>query len=86
VRRWISVENRGVATAPPSTSNPQFVLYWTGQSISLLGSQFTVLALPLTAALALHAGALDMGFLGAMQFVPALLFGPVIEDFATPRC
>jgi MFS family permease len=61
-----------------SMRDPLFVLYWAGQSVSLLGTQFTVLALPMTAALTLHASALDMGVLGAMQFAPALLFGAVI--------
>lgn len=52
-----------------------FNLLWLGQSASLVGSQVTVLALPLTAALALDATPAQMGFLGAAQWLPFLLFG-----------
>ncbi len=52
-----------------------FLLLWTGQTISLIGSEVTLLALPLTAVLALHATAFQMGVLRALQYVPALLIG-----------
>jgi MFS family permease len=48
-------------------------LFWAGQSISLVGSQVTTLALPLTAVLALGAGAAELGFLQAARSVPFLL-------------
>jgi hypothetical protein len=35
--------------------NPEFLKLWAGQTISLFGSQISVLAIPLTAALVLHA-------------------------------
>jgi len=41
----------------------------------MLGNQFTQLALPIAAAVALHATAIEMGFLGAMRFAPAILIG-----------
>ncbi len=41
----------------------------------MLGNQFTQLALPIAAAVALHASAIEMGFLGAMRFAPAILIG-----------
>jgi len=41
----------------------------------LLGNQFTLLALPIAAAVTLHASALEMGVLGALRFAPALLIG-----------
>jgi MFS family permease len=53
----------------------EFVKFWLGQSVSLLGNQFTQLALPIAAAVTLHATALDMGILGALRFAPALLIG-----------
>jgi MFS family permease len=49
--------------------------FWLGQSVSMVGNQFTQLALPLAAAVTLHATALEMGFLGAMRFAPAILVG-----------
>src|SRR5258708_11222241 len=41
----------------------------------MLGNQFTQLALPIAAAVTLHATALEMGFLGALRFAPAILIG-----------
>lgn len=55
--------------------HPDFLKLWTGQSISLLGSQVTLLALPLTAILTLKATAFQMGVLRALQYAPALLIG-----------
>jgi MFS family permease len=48
---------------------------WTGQTISLIGSQVTFLALPLTAVLVLNATPAQMGFLTAAGAIPSLLVG-----------
>src|SRR5215472_7217077 len=48
---------------------------WAAETVSLLGSQITLLALPLAAVLTLHASALQMGVLRAASTLPALLFG-----------
>jgi len=53
--------------------HPDFLKLWVGQTISLCGSQVTYLALPLTAALALHATPAQMGFLTAAEYAPGLL-------------
>src|SRR5207253_588815 len=55
--------------------NRDFLKLWAGQSVSLVGSQVTRLALPLAAVLTLHAGAAQMGLLGAAQLAPYLLLG-----------
>jgi MFS family permease len=55
--------------------NSDFLKFWSGQSISLLGSQVTALALPLTAAISLQATPMQMGVLVAIQYAPFLLFG-----------
>jgi MFS family permease len=52
-----------------------FVKLWTGQTISLIGSQITFLALPLTAVLVLDATPAQMGFLTAAEGIPSLLVG-----------
>jgi MFS family permease len=52
-----------------------FAVFWTGETISLFGSQVTTLAFPLTAALTLRADATQMGVLAALQTLPAVLFG-----------
>lgn len=48
---------------------------WTGQTISQLGSQVTLLALPLAAILLFRATAFQVGVLGTLEFLPFLLFG-----------
>ncbi len=52
-----------------------FTRLWAGQTISQFGSQITLLALPLTAALTLHATPAEMGILAATETVPFLLVG-----------
>lgn len=52
-----------------------FLKLWFGQTISQFGSQVTLLALPLTAALTLHATPAEMGILSATETAPFLLVG-----------
>jgi MFS family permease len=52
-----------------------FMKLWTGQTISLLGSQITLLALPLAAILLFKASAFQVGLLGTVEFLPFVLFG-----------
>jgi MFS family permease len=54
--------------------NRNFRNYFAGQSVSLLGDQITLIALPLTAVLALHATAGQMGALLTAALVPNLFF------------
>lgn len=55
--------------------DPDFRRFWLGETVSLLGTQVTALALPLTAILVLDAGPAEIGLLGAASFIPFLLFG-----------
>jgi MFS family permease len=57
--------------------NPDFLKLWFGESVSLIGTQVTHLAIPLTAAALLGASPFEMGLLGAMQSVPFLILGLV---------
>lgn len=59
---------------PDLLRDTAFRRYWTGQSVSGLGDQISSLALPLIAVLAVHADAQEMGLLGAMTWLPNLLF------------
>ena len=52
-----------------------FLNLWVGQTISQFGSQVTLLALPLAAALTLHATPGEMGVLAAAETAPFLLVG-----------
>ncbi len=48
--------------------------FWIGQTISLLGDQISLLAIPLVGVLVLRASATEMGYLIAAGLVPSLLF------------
>ena len=54
--------------------NTRFRNLWVGQTISLLGDQVSMIAFPLIAVLALHAGPAQLGLLTAIQMAPNLLF------------
>jgi MFS family permease len=52
----------------------RFRRFWAGQSVSLVGDQISVIALPLVAVLALDATPAQMGYLVAAELAPNLLF------------
>jgi MFS family permease len=57
------------------SQNRDFLKLWAGESVSLFGSQVTLLALPLTAVVLLQASAFEMGLLTAAGSAPFLLIG-----------
>jgi MFS family permease len=59
---------------PLLRSNANFRRFFLGQSVSMLGDRISELALPLTAVLALHASAGQMGALTTAYLIPNLLF------------
>jgi MFS family permease len=64
-------------TLPPRTRRPDFWLFFTGQTLSNLGTSFTQLALPLLV-FKLTSSALNLAITTAVEFVPYLLFGLLI--------
>ena len=54
--------------------SPKFRRFWLGQTVSLLGDQVSLIALPLVAVLTLDANAAQMGYLVAAELAPNLLF------------
>jgi MFS family permease len=63
------------AVLPPLLrENVSFRRFFAGQSVSLVGDQITAIALPLTAVLALHAGAGQMGALTTAYLLTNLIF------------
>lgn len=54
--------------------DPEFLKLWSAQGISQLGTQVTLLALPLAAILVLDASATEVALLGAVEVLPFLLF------------
>ena len=59
---------------PPLLRDATFRRFWTGQTVSLVGDQVSLFAVPLTAVLVLNANAAQMGLLTAAGLLPSLLF------------
>jgi MFS family permease len=55
-------------------SHADFLKLWTGQSISELGSQVSVLAIPWLAAVGLHVNPIEFSLLEVLSFLPFILF------------
>ena len=60
---------------PSLWRHADFMKLWTGETISQLGTQVTLLALPLTAILILKANAFEVGLLSTLEFLPFILVG-----------
>lgn len=67
-----------VTPSPTRAPGTEFNKLWIGYSISRIGSQITLLALPLAAILLLGAGATETGLLVAARTAPIALAGPFI--------
>ena len=64
-----------------SKFSSDFWKYWTGQTISNLGSSITLFALPLLV-YKISGSALDLGIASAATFLPYLLFGLILGAWA----
>ena len=53
--------------------HPDFLKLWTAETISVFGSQITLLALPLVAATILNVTPFEFGLLGTIEFLPFIL-------------
>ena len=82
------VSNRSSGRFGALWHQPDFLRLWAGETVSLLGSQVTTLALPLTAIVLLQAGSAQLGLLSAAQNAPFLfltLFAGVWIDHSRHR-
>ena len=52
-----------------------FLLLWTGQTVSDVGTAVSTIVLPLIAVVSLHATPLEVGALAAAEWAPWLLLG-----------
>jgi MFS family permease len=50
-----------------------FIALWVGQTVSSVGTQLSLVAIPLVAVLALHAGPFELGVLGALETAPFVI-------------
>ena len=66
---------------PPVLRDGVFLRFWGGSSISTLGNQVTVIALPWLV-LQLTNSPFQLGIVGALEFLPFLLFGLVVGVYA----
>src|ERR1700712_1683792 len=73
---WTSRARRLLPALPPHDllRDLAYRLLWTSILISSFGGQVTMLALPLTAAVLLHATPTQMGALTTMELLPFVLF------------
>ena len=71
---WQAVRERLTLPADDLLRQATYRRLWTSILVSSLGGQVTMLALPLTAAVLLHATPTQMGLLTAMEIAPFVLF------------
>lgn len=67
--------------SPPEAGlgqNRDFLKLWGGESVSLIGTVVSQLAIPLIAVLQLEATPTQLGFITAAQLAPILVVGPVL--------
>ena len=60
---------------PSLWRHTDFMKLWTAETVSQLGTQVTLLALPLTAILILKASPFEVGLLSSLEFLPFILVG-----------
>lgn len=86
----MTAEDREVTARDRSSSvtGRAFEALWFGQTVSAIGTQVSMVALPLIAVLVLHVSALELGILAALETVPYLVLSlpaGVVVDRADRR-
>ncbi|MFI2734257.1 MFS transporter [Streptomyces sp. NPDC018711] len=74
-----------VERVPALLRERTFRRYWTGQTVSLVGDQISLIAIPLAAVLILGADATAMGLLKTAELLPALLLNLPLGAWADRR-
>jgi predicted MFS family arabinose efflux permease len=62
----------------PLLEHPGYVRFWTADAVSMAGSAFTALAVPIIAKLTLHVSTTELGILRAAAWMPYPLFGLLV--------
>ena len=63
-----------------------FLNVWAAETVSVFGSQFYLIAMPLAAVMILEAAPYEMGILFALEMLPFLLFGLLAGVLADRKC
>jgi MFS family permease len=66
-----------VSRRSPANLGRGFNLFWTGQTVSMVGDRVTVFVVPAVMIFALHASALQVGIVAMAQYLGIPLIGPV---------
>ncbi len=74
-----------MAERSPLWSNRDFLNVWAAETVSVFGSQFYLLAMPLAAVIIFDANASEMGVLFAVEMLPFLIFGLIAGVLADRR-
>ncbi|HEU5441887.1 MAG TPA: MFS transporter [Ktedonobacterales bacterium] len=69
-----STREREKVTGASESQQRGFLLFWSGETVSMFGTQVTLLALPLTAVLVLHATPGQLGLVRFAETFPYVLF------------
>ncbi|HLQ07215.1 MAG TPA: MFS transporter [Nitrososphaerales archaeon] len=67
-----------MSSPAPLTKDPDFLKFWVGQSISVLGSQFSPLAIGTIAVISLKASGFQLGLLGFLNTISFLTLGLLV--------
>jgi len=65
--------------------NRDFRWYWAGQSVSVMGSYITLVALPLVAVMTLHAGPLGVAIVTTAGYLPNVLLSLLVGEWLERR-
>jgi MFS family permease len=66
-------------------THADFMKFWTGETVSLFGTQVTYLALPLTAIIVLRVSPVQLGVIRFLENVPFLLFALLVGAWVDRR-
>src|SRR4029077_15014938 len=61
----------------PAARRRTFTIFWTGQTVSMVGDQLTLFVVPTLMIFALHATPLQVGLVGMAQYLGIPVLGPV---------
>ena len=61
----------------PASLGREFSLFWTGQTVSVIGDRVTIFVVPTVMIFVLHASALEVGVVAMAQYLGIPLLGPI---------